>query len=109
MNDGNAGSSIRGLSAVLEGAMAFWRVVSATLAVVVVGLFLLPRPTHYEWTAPLWAKAANAIFMALSVAVIWAIVFRRQVELLRVNILSLFALVAMEAVLFWAIQRFGTY
>ena len=33
--------------------MAFWRCVCAALTVFVVGLFLLPKPTHYEWEAPL--------------------------------------------------------
>jgi hypothetical protein len=47
--------------------------------------------------------------MGTAVAVVWAIVFRRQVELLRVSLFSLLVLIAMEAVLLWAIQHFDSY
>ncbi len=89
--------------------MAFWRSVSAALTVFVAGLILLPKPTHYLWKAPVWARVALYSLMAMAVAVVWAILFRPRVEKLKISLHSLLALVAMEAVLFWAIQRFSDY
>jgi hypothetical protein len=89
--------------------MTFWRFVVAALAVFVIGVFLLPRPTHYEWEPPIWAKAARVFLMALAITVVWAIVFRRQVEKLQASIYSILVLIGMQAILFWAIQHFDSY
>jgi uncharacterized membrane protein len=73
------------------------------------GIVLIPKPTHYEWTPPIWAEIAFVCLMGLAVAVVWAICFRRQVEKLHFSVFSILVLVAMEAVLMWAIQHFDSY
>jgi hypothetical protein len=80
-----------------------------SLVVFVVGILILPTPTHYEWTPPLWAKTLRACLMALAVTAVWAILFRRQVENRRFSVFSILALVAMQAVLMWAIGRVRSY
>ena len=89
--------------------MTFWRAVCVALVVFTVGILILPRPTHYLWTPPLWAQIARVCLMGLAVAVVWAIFFRRQVENLRISIFSMLVLVALEAVLMWGIQHFDSY
>lgn len=89
--------------------MNFWRCMCAALAVFFVGLNLLPTPPRYAWEAPLGAKIAAVLVMVLGVTIVWAIVFRRQVEKLQVSVLSLLVLLTMQAVLLWAMQRLGPY
>jgi hypothetical protein len=89
--------------------MKFWLCISTGIAVFVIGLRLLPTPTHYEWKAPPWARVAAVLLMALAVAMVWAIIFRRQVEKLQASIYSILVLLAMQAILFWAIQRNWDY
>jgi len=82
----------------------FWQFICVVLAVVFFVMWQLPHPQmpRYDDRPTLAAQLVGFALLGSLVAVIWAICFRPQVEKLRISLFSLFALVAMEALLLLA-------
>jgi hypothetical protein len=88
----------------------FWK----CICLVLFGLFLaalganflhppVPRMYEYAWPTAI-QKLYGLTWGACLVAVIWAICFRPQLENRKISLLSLFALIAMEAVYLLALR-----
>lgn len=83
----------------------FWLWISLALAVAISPIFFIRQhPRGFGPTVPM--LVAKYLVMATLVCVIWAIVFRTQLESRQVRLASLFVLVLMEAILFTAIRLF---
>jgi hypothetical protein len=87
----------------------FWKCVCLALF----GLFLAglganlvnPHvPRMYQVAPTVFQKLYGLTWGASLVAVVWAICFRQQLENRKVSLLSLFTLIAMEAVYLWALR-----
>ena len=85
----------------------FWPIINGTIVFVFVGFILLPRPTSYDWEPPLWAELAFFSLAGILVAIVWAVIFRKQLERGQVKLTSLFLLVAFEAAWFAAFKYFN--
>jgi hypothetical protein len=79
----------------------FWVVIGLALVGAWVGLEYLPKPRVQlvEYVPPpAFERMVVHLAPALLIAVIWAIIFRPQIEKMRFSLFSIFVLATMEAV-----------
>ena len=82
----------------------FWLTITITILAAIVGLAWLPLRTAYSWQPPGWVKLGFFSASGALVVAIWAIAYRKQLERGRLSLVSLFALLAMEAAWFAAFR-----
>lgn len=74
----------------------FWLTIGMVLLGAILIVFAL-APTTYDYPPRIVQQTGKFIVASSLVAVVWAILFRKQVEKLRVSLFSLFVLVTLEA------------
>jgi hypothetical protein len=82
----------------------FWEFICLAIFVPLAGLFLVARGARRWQQLSALRTPIMALYMAWMVVILWAICCRPQLEQGRVTMRSLLALIAMEALLFTAIQ-----
>src|SRR3954451_19096757 len=87
---------------------AFWKCVCFILLGLLIAGFganvFYPSVPRLHQTPTLFQKLYGLVWGGILVGVVWAICFRPQLEKLRLNLLALFTLVAMEAVFLMAVR-----
>ena len=89
----------------------FWPVIIGLVfaALMLPAIFVRTPLGQMHWPMTVSQKLPYYASTAILAAVVWAILFRAQVEKLRVSIVSLFALVLLVAVLLLAIRFAGPF
>jgi hypothetical protein len=84
----------------------FWAVIIGLAFTVPLLPWMLGNPPigQMHFPLPLSQKLPYYFAATILVAVIWAILFRRQIESLRISLRSIFALVLMESALLLAVR-----
>ena len=77
----------------------FWKTISATLAAAALGGLLIPTITAPAYHQPLGILVARLAVMAILVAVVWAILFRPQLERGRMSLFAILSLITLESLL----------
>ena len=73
----------------------FWLTIGLVLLAAILVVFAV-APTSYDYPPRIVRQTAKFVVASSLVAVVWAILFRKQVEKLRVSLFSLFVLVTLE-------------
>ena len=84
----------------------FWIAVCSALATAYLVFICLPRHQKFDLDRSVSEVFGYAVLMLVLTTVVWAILFRAQLEARRVSLVAIITLVSMLAVLFSAFRYF---